>query len=338
MEFYIFGQYYLKADSMKYCLTAIITFFTLIAFAQSEALKLASDVWPPFTNVKNEKAFALDLVKEALARTGRQVEFTILEFDEVILKIDAGEFDGSAALWISDERKKKYFFSDPYLHNQLILVGNKGSDVSAVSFEKLAGKRIGVVENYAYGTGFSDANVIMVKGASDQQNLERLLSGKVDYMLVDDLLIQYLLKYQVNDVREFLEVAENPILVKSLHFAVRRDLKNAEKIVNEFNGEIGEMIADGTYNKILELSWVRADVDGDGSLELILSGNAAGTSPPQDTYNLRSGSIVEKQQQDRFYINGKFYNNWEQVPEEYKKEIVMSAMDPKNTGIKLNFK
>jgi hypothetical protein len=127
--------------------------------------------------------------------------------------------------------------------------------------------------------------------------------------------------------------------VKSLHFALRKDVEGAEKIIDDFNSKISEMIADGTYNRILELNWVRADLDGDGKLELILSGDAAGTRPPEYTYDVHTGAFIDgKMRQDRFYVDGKVYNNWDQIPEKYKQEIVMSAMDPKNTGIKLNFK
>ena len=34
--------------------------------AQNDTLKLASDVWPPFTNIESEKAIALDIVEEGL--------------------------------------------------------------------------------------------------------------------------------------------------------------------------------------------------------------------------------------------------------------------------------
>ena len=323
---------------MRIFILSIITLFSLSLFAQSPVLRLASDTWPPFTNVEKEKSIAMDLVKEALARTGVKVDYTIVEFDDVISGIDEAKYDGSAALWKDREREEKYVFSKPYLHNQLILVGKKGSDVSAGSFDELSGKRIGVVKNYSY-KDFSGSEIEVVSGNSDQQNLSRLLSGQVDYMLVDNLLLQYLLKYQVNDVHKFLEVAKTPIMVKPLHFALRKDVDDAESIIDGFNEQIGEMIADGTYNRILELNWVRADMDGDGKMELVLSGDAAGTKPPEYAYDVHSGSFEDgTMKQQRFYVNGKIYNSWDQIPEDYKKEIVMGAIDPENTGIKLNFK
>ncbi|MEE4258075.1 MAG: transporter substrate-binding domain-containing protein [Bacteroidales bacterium] len=325
---------------MRYLIIFLFLFFFINVFSQKTELKLASDIWPPFTNVESEKAIALDLVREALARNGIKASYEIIEFDDVITHIDNGSFDGSAALWFNDERASKYIFSEPYLQNQLILVGRKGSDVSARTFSEIEeGKIIGIVEDYAYDADINSEKIHLESRENDQQNLERLLSGEIDYMLVDDLLIQYLLKYQVNDVHEFLEIADYPILVKPLYFALRKDLKNASDIITAFNGEIKEMIAEGTYNRILELNWITADVDGDGSMELILDGDAAGLAPPERSYEVSAGPGMggKPGSNTAYYIEGKKYSSWDDIPKEYKTELIMSSQDPSNTGIKLNF-
>lgn len=325
---------------MKYLLSIIFILLSAICFAQQKKLTLASDVWPPFTDVKTKKSFATDLVKHALERSGVKPEFKILEFNDVISGINDGSFDGSAALWLSPERAMNYIFSDPYLHNQLILVGAKDSDVSAGSFDQLEGKKIGVVKNYAYGTELNSAGVEIVTGESDQLNLERLLTGQIDYMLVDALLIQYMLKFQVNDVSEYLEIGAEPLLVKSLHFALRKDISSGEEIITQFNEAIQTMMADGTYNRILELNWITTDVDGDGQLEMVLDGDKAGVNAPVNAYGVYPGESLAKQSKspERYYIGGKVYNGWDSVPDEFKQEIVMSSQDPYNTGIKLDFK
>lgn len=321
----------------------ILLISILVSFsvnAQTTDLKLASDVWPPFTNIEGEKAFAMDLVYEALARVGIKSESEILEFSDVITGIDGGEYDGSAALWHSPERAKKYIFSNAYLHNQLVLVGPKSSDVSASSFDDFDGVRIGIVNHYAYGMDINSDKVTLLAGNSDQQNLERLLSGEIDYMLVDALLIQYLLKYQVNDVTAYLEISQTPMMTKPLYFVLRNDVADADAIIEKFNAEIHAMIADGTYNRILELNWLRADVDGDGQMELILDGNAAGITPPEYAYGVDSNaSLVKKlNEANRYYVDGQMYNSWDKIPQSYKTEMIMSQQNPADAGIKLNFK
>ena len=300
----------------------LITFLiaSMTCLGQTVNLKMASDIWPPFTNSEEEKSIAMDIVNEALSRQNIETKTELISFDDVLSGLISGDYDGSAALWITEERKKHYIFSKPYLNNQLILVGLKGSDVSATTFDDLTGKRLGIIENYAYGDINATQHIIMVPGNGNQQNLERLLSNKIDYMLVDALIIQYLLKYQLNDVTKFLEIGKTPLLVKTLHLALRNDLPNAEQIIVLFNEEISNMVTDGTYHKILELNWIQMDIDGDGNLELVLDGNQAGEESPTNTYGLFMDlSYADKPNTPkRYFINGKLYEDWDNVPKSYK--------------------
>ena len=161
---------------MKNALFYVLMFFTLISYAQKRELNLAADVWPLFTNVEGEKSILTDLVQEALTRMDITSTIKIKEFTDVIKEMNSGELDGSPAFWISEERKEKYLFSEPYLYNQLILVGRKGSDVSATSFNDLSGKKIGVVNNYDYGDFDKNQDITVISDVSNQKNLENLLS------------------------------------------------------------------------------------------------------------------------------------------------------------------
>ena len=101
---------------MKYLL---VIFSLLVGFSviqgQTKQLNLASDVWPPFTDVLGEKSVAQDLVSEALHRLNIQPKTSIMEFGKVMEGIRSGEIDGSAALWKSPEREKYLLFSEPSL-------------------------------------------------------------------------------------------------------------------------------------------------------------------------------------------------------------------------------
>ncbi|MGI9532146.1 substrate-binding periplasmic protein [Lutimonas sp.] len=304
----------------------ILYLFLLInvsLFAQQTELKLAADVWPPFTNVEEEKSILTDLVNEALMRIDIASSVSIIEFSNVLSEIESGKLDGSPALWISEERKEKYYFSKPYLNNQLVLVGRKGSTVSQESFTELKGKKIGVVDNYAYGTFGKENDIIVVSDVSNQKNLENLLSEKIDYMLVDALLIQYMLKYQLNDVTQHLAIGQKPLLIKPLHLALGKNVENAEEILDQFDKEIEKMVVDESFNRILELNWIKADVDGDGVMELVLGSNMAGTEAPQNIYGLMmDNSYKEKNAPTRYYVDGKLYEDWDNVPKSYKLDLV----------------
>jgi ABC-type amino acid transport substrate-binding protein len=308
------------------------------------ALRLASDVWPPFTDVEGNARVAIDLVQEALRRTGVEASSEVrTEFVDILDALRSGDLDGSAALWHSAERDAFLLFSEPYLENRLVLVGLKASDIGATSLEELADKRLAVVSTYAYGeTVLKAKGPKFVEGRSDGENLQSLLRGEVDYVLADELLVRHLFARYEKKAQRLLQVGTQPLVVRSLHFALRRDFPNAAKIAAAFNTEIRRMIADGSYNRILQMDWIQADVDGDGKLDLILGGREAGTEPPARSYEVftfeeRLAGMLDRAQVS-YFIAGQKYDDWEKVPPEYKipaKHALEPGMETGRSGIVL---
>ncbi len=304
---------------MKKVLLLLFVITSFLVHAQPDRLLLASDVWPPFTNVEAGQRVAIGLVVEALKRDQVVAINEIVDFGQVTTGIETGKYQGSAALWISDERKDQLVFSEPYLQNRLVLVGRKGADVSAATFDDLTDQKVAVVGNYAYGAELDAAEgVEFVDGESDQQNLRKLLAEEVDYMLVDALLVQYLSIYHRQEIGQYLEVGTNPLMVRSLHLGLRKDVEGVEVIIENFNRRIQEMAMDGTYNRILQVNWIKVDADGDGKLEYVLRGTQAGQVAPATGYSLFSSSGAAAAGADQYMINGKVYKGWDAVPNQYK--------------------
>ena len=102
---------------MKKLLLLLITISCLFTYSQNQNIKLASDIWPPFSNVEGEKGFALQLVKEALERGGVQMELTITGFDPVMEGIISGTYQGSPTLWKTEDRENYLLYSENLLLN-----------------------------------------------------------------------------------------------------------------------------------------------------------------------------------------------------------------------------
>jgi ABC-type amino acid transport substrate-binding protein len=294
----------------------------LAADAETADIRLASDIWPPFTNFSGQPRIAIDLVHEALERAGLDATTSIVDWSAVTPGLREAAYDGSAAIWQTEERESFLLYSEAYLENRLVLVGQKGADVSAQSLSDLIGRRVAVVESYAYGDRVDrTTGPLYVDGRNDHENLRRLLAGEVDYMLVDDLLIRHLMQYQGEEADRFLQIGTTPLVRRTLHFAVRRDLHEAASIIASFNDAIKTMLTDGTYNEILQLDWIRADVDGDGRLELVpRHEDQIGKVAPVAGYNVVwPGSAQDPAAAPRrFFVEGRVYESWDSVPDYYK--------------------
>jgi polar amino acid transport system substrate-binding protein len=284
--------------------------------AQTTSLRLVSTPWPPFTN-EVEPRFALDLVEAALDRFATRATTTIVEPDKFTPSLLSNAFDGSAAAWKDPERERALVFSQPYLENRLILVGRHDEDVSAASLTDLKGKRIAIVDGYAYGEGLTASGATLVRTRSEEDGLTQLLANKADYVLMDDLVVQYILNNYPNEAKTRLNVGSKPLLTRPLYFAVRRSYPNAATIISRFNSQLRGMIADKTYHRLLHVTWIRADVDGDGIPEYVPRSDQAGSVQPVHAYSLfAEASSAEAPK--RFYYGGTVYTDWASVPNRYK--------------------
>lgn len=287
--------------------------------AEPQELRLGSDSWPPFTGGPEGQGVALELVHTALERAGIAAGTTILEWREVEAGLRRGSLDGSAAIWRSERRERELLFSEPYLENRLVLVGRKGSDVAAARMSDLAGRRVAVVGRYAYGDEVERAEgVLFVAGRSDQEDLDRLLAGEVELMLVDELVVRYLVTYQAEEAAAKLEIGTTPLARRTLHLAVRKDLPGAEEVIKAFNSEIRRMLADGSFARILGIGWIQVDVDGDGLDELVPFGETVGMLPPGSVYDVFGEAPETPPEKRRIFVRGSIFEGWDAIPEQYK--------------------
>jgi polar amino acid transport system substrate-binding protein len=265
---------------------------------------------------------AVELVSTALSHAGYLADNEVAPLDALLEELKSGRCDGSAALWRSSEREQFLLYSDAYLENRLMLVGPKGSDVGVDAFGQLKGKRIGIVDGYAYGPELDNAkDPVFVRQASTEENLRALLRGELDYVLTDALVLHQLEQHHPQQMHDRLVVGPNTMLKRTLHLALRKTLPNAQSILDAFNKALAQMLHDGSYHGALQVDWIEADIDGDGYLELVAAGDRVGIQAPGKGYQLISvahhGSDNDPTRA-RFVIKGVAYDSWTAVPEEFK--------------------
>jgi len=306
---------------------------SLMAAAQTP-LTLVSTAWPPFTNVPGQPRFALDLVEAAFGRigvTGRTMIVDAAQFTSTLL---GSATDGSAAAWRDAERERVLIFSQPYLENRLVLIGQHGADVSARTLADLAGKRVAIVEGYSYGDSIEKAGPVYVRLPSEEESLARLLKGAVDYTLMDDLVVQYILSNHPKEAASRLEIGSTPLVTRELYLALRRSRPDAEAILKRFNAQLRGMISDGTYHRLLHVDWIRADVNGDGVPEYVPRSDKAGRAEPKHVYALFAPppSFADKTpSKPGFYVGGNIYSDWASVPDSYKIASSSERPDPRRS-------
>jgi polar amino acid transport system substrate-binding protein len=303
--------------------------------APAATLHLTSPPWPPFADVEGKERVAIALVHGALERAGYSADTRVLPSAPWAESLRSGTSNGSATTWRSQEREAYLLYSKPYLENRLVLVGRAGTDVSAKSFAELSGKRVGLQEGFAYGEAVDAAKEpIFVRYPGLNQTLQALAKNELDYVLIDELVVTYLFDDDAAKAKEHFAIGEQTLVKRTLHFTLRKDLPGAQAIIDRFDAEIPKMMRDGTYNRLLQVTWVVVDVDSDGLNELVLAGTAAGKTAPATGYQplTTAASPGPAAHPPHYFINGKLYNTWDAVPEEYKADPSPDLRRPKTVN------
>ena len=112
----------------------------------ASAVTVATDAtWPPMEMVDTDKkivGFDIDFLTAVAKEAGFTVTFKNTAWDGIFAGLAAGRYDMIASsVTITDERKKQYDFSDPYINVGQILVVPRALNVKTLA--DLQGKRAG---------------------------------------------------------------------------------------------------------------------------------------------------------------------------------------------------
>ena len=78
-----------------------------------------------------------------------------------------------------------------------------------------------IVEGYSYGDAIDNSGATFVRSRSEEDSLTLLLDRTVDYTLMDELVVQYLLDNYANEARAKLQLGSRPLLTRQLYLAIK---------------------------------------------------------------------------------------------------------------------
>ncbi|NUR97107.1 MAG: amino acid ABC transporter substrate-binding protein [Kribbellaceae bacterium] len=202
---------------------------------------------PPNVYVKDGKftGFDNDLITAVAAKLNLKPEFVGTDFSALLSQVNGGQFDlGSSSITITEARKKTVAFSNGYDFGYLGLNTTKDSGIT--SFDQLSGKRVVVVQgtvqdDYATSKGLNPVRVPNYNAA-----LGQLKAGTADAWVSPAEIGEKMAKEQGGGT---VILAAKELSDAPMAFA---GAKNNDKLREAVNKALDEVIADGTWTKLVE--------------------------------------------------------------------------------------
>ncbi|MDR0277558.1 MAG: cystine ABC transporter substrate-binding protein [Paucimonas sp.] len=215
--------------------------------------------YPPFSFVdENGKLAGFEVeLSEALAqKLGVKAKVQPTKWDGILAALESKRLDAVInQVTISDERKKKYDFSEPYTVSgiQALILKKKAADLKINAAADLAGKKVGV----GLGTNYEQWVKKEVPQADvrtyedDPSKFADLRNGRIDAILIDRLA-----------ALEYAQKAKDTELAGAAFSRLESGValrKGEPELLAAINKALDELRADGTLTKLSE-KYFGADV------------------------------------------------------------------------------
>lgn len=239
--------------------SAVLSAFSLstVMADDTPTLRFATEgAYPPFNYYTADgklAGFDLDIGKALCEKLHAKCSFVAQDWDGIIPALMANKYDVIiASMFITEERRQKVDFTQPYQKSAMTFVVPKDSTLTDFSPAAMAGKTIGAqgaTTQADYLTAvFPDADVRLYP-TQDAANLD-LVSGRLDAQVGD--MIPMLDWTQKSEDGSCCKLAGPPVsdpkyVGDGVGMAVR---KEDSALRESLNKALAEIIADGTYQAI----------------------------------------------------------------------------------------
>lgn len=197
------------------------------------------------------------IVSEAFALQGYQVEYGFFPWARALLLAQTGEWDGSVVWHKTPEREVDFYFSDPVVENRDVFFHLKSYAFEWQAMEDLAGLRIGGTIDYNYGAAFMEAEqagqITVERIASDEQNFQKLLAGRLDIFPLDLEVGLSLLRERLTPA-EAAQITYHPLAVQRSPFSLmlsKKIARNAE-LMTVFNAGLKALTDSGQVQQFID--------------------------------------------------------------------------------------
>lgn len=205
--------------------------------------------YKPFTyHDENDEltGYDVEVAKAIGEKLGVKVEFSEITWEGLLASLDNGTVDLVLnQVGVTDERKEKYDFSDPYLYSYIALITTADSS-EITSWESARGKKTSLNVSSNYALIAEDYEMDITASETFSKDIELLTAGRTDCVINNTIAFNdYITEkpdvaIKIVDVQEQADTVAVPIS------------KGNEDLVKAINKALEELKTDGTLTKLSE--------------------------------------------------------------------------------------
>lgn len=245
---------------LKYLHKAL--FLALLALAGGARAEVSDDYkmilltenFPPFNMAIDEKNFArddsidgisADIVREVFKRAGINYNLSLrFPWDRIYrLTLDKPNY-GLFSTTYTEERKPLFKWVGPLAKSEWVLLAAPGSTIKVNSLDEARQYTIGAYKNDAVSQHLESKGLTPVNSLRDQENVAKLMSGKIDLWATTDPVGRYLAK------QEGASGLQVVLRFNSAELFLALNQETPDEVVQRLQKALDELRAEGFVDEI----------------------------------------------------------------------------------------
>jgi len=242
---------------MKYWLILAISLSLSARILAQDVVNLGATEYPPYSGEGLVHGGLINqIVTEAYEAVGYKVNVHFFPWSRAARMTREGDLDGLAQVWKRAVRNSWLLYSDPVpSSNEVVFYKRKNAKIEFDSQNYLSLKpyTIGTGRGYANPPSFElvQKHLRIEEVTEDIQNLRKLVSGRIDLVIIDKLVGQYLLKTNMPAALDELTWIGTPLSIEENYVGISKKAADAEKKHGDFNRGLAQLKRTGRISAIL---------------------------------------------------------------------------------------
>lgn len=174
--------------------------------------------------------YDIDIARAVGEEIGAEVEFMEVKWEGLLQGIDTGQIDVVFnQVGVSEERKEKYLFTEPYLYGYPVLVTRK-DNTTIHSFEDAEGFKTALNVSTNYARIADEYGVSYISSETYNNAIELLLSERIDLIINDGIAFADLKKERPDIPLEIRAQLDQPSVIAA---PVKKDNVELQEAISE---------------------------------------------------------------------------------------------------------
>ncbi|WP_426171659.1 substrate-binding periplasmic protein [Pseudoduganella sp. R-34] len=241
------------------CFGASLAIYARLVYATSTVVIGAEDDWAPYSSAPRQHAqgFAVDVVREAFALAGVQVEFRALPYSRCMAETRTGQLTACFDAVPNSLIRPHYLWPRmPLFSTRMNIYARSGSIQRGLRAKDLEGHTVGVQRDYEYGEEF-DVNTRIRRRVVDKNEygFRMLMANRIEYMAAEERIANALFRSKPGEFAGRFTLV-GTVATPDLFIAFSKTAPGSSEMLERFNQGYDRLLNSPRYKQI-ENRWFK---------------------------------------------------------------------------------